>query len=157
MMSKPDVVIYTDGACSPNPGIGGWGAILVTPGKDHTRELSGAESETTNNRMELTAALEALRALKRPCKVSLYTDSEYLRNAFAQKWLDKWQKNGWKTAAKKPVLNADLWRALLEQAAIHEVEWHWVRGHHEDDLNHRCDQLAVEARMTLAEKMQSGG
>lgn len=156
-MSKPDVVIYTDGACSPNPGIGGWAAILVTPGKDHTREISGAESETTNNRMELTAALEALRALKRPCKVSLYTDSEYLRNAFAQKWLDKWQKNGWKTAAKKPVLNSDLWRALLEQAAVHNVDWHWVRGHHEDALNERCDQLAVEARLALAEQLQAGG
>ncbi len=153
-MTSPDVVIYTDGACSPNPGTGGWGAILVSPGKDLTKEISGAETETTNNRMELTAALEALKSLKRPCSVSLYTDSEYLRNAFVQKWLDKWQKNGWRTAAKKPVLNADLWRGLLEQASIHEIEWHWVRGHSEDEFNERCDQLAVEARLALAEQMQ---
>lgn len=151
-MSEVDVVIYTDGACSPNPGTGGWAAILVSPGQGRTREMSGAQPDTTNNRMELTAALEALRALKRPCRVALYTDSEYLRNAFTQRWLDKWQKNGWRTAAKKPVLNEDLWRALLEQTGIHKVEWHWVRGHHEDELNHRCDQLAVEARLALAER-----
>lgn len=152
-MSKPEVVIYTDGACSPNPGTGGWAAILISPGNGgRTREISGAQPDTTNNRMELTAALRALEALKRPCRVELYTDSEYVRNAFTQGWLDRWQKNGWRTAAKKPVLNADLWRALLEQTAIHKVDWKWVRGHHEDPINERCDQLAVEARLALAEQ-----
>lgn len=151
-MTRPKVVIYTDGACSPNPGTGGWAAILFSPGKEsHTREISGAQHETTNNRMELTAALRALEVLKKPCTVALYTDSEYLRNAFTQGWLDGWQKNGWRTAAKKPVLNDDLWRGLLEQTKIHDVEWKWVRGHHEDELNERCDQLAVEARLGLAE------
>jgi ribonuclease HI len=154
-MSEAEVVIYTDGACSPNPGMGGWAAILIVPGKGgSTREISGAKADTTNNRMELTAALEALRALKRSCRVSLYTDSEYLRNAFTQGWLAKWQNNGWRTAAKKPVLNEDLWRALVAEAAKHQVEWKWVRGHASDALNERCDQLAVEARQALAERSQ---
>lgn len=145
------MVIYTDGACSPNPGVGGWAAILVSPGHgDHTREISGGEFDTTNNRMELTAAIRALQALKRPCEVDLYTDSEYLQKAFTAGWLANWQRNGWKTAGKKPVANADLWQELDALTKKHKVHWRWVRGHHEDEMNHRCDELAVAARLKLA-------
>ncbi|ADO68509.1 ribonuclease HI [Stigmatella aurantiaca] len=153
-MTLPLVHIYCDGACSPNPGIGGWGSILVSPAHGHARkELSGAEPGTTNNRMELTAALMALRALKSPCQVQLFTDSQYVRNAFQEKWLDKWQRTGWKTAGRQPVQNADLWQALLEQTRVHQVSWNWVRGHSGHVENERADAMAVAARLALAAKL----
>ena len=144
MEEKTFVNIYTDGACSGNPGPGGWGAILLYG--EHRKELSGGEAETTNNRMELTAAIQALQALKRPCQVDLHTDSTYLRNAFEQGWLVKWQKNGWRTAAKEPVLNRDLWETLWELTQTHRVRRHWVKGHADDELNNRCDALVRRAR-----------
>lgn len=149
-MEKTLVRIYTDGACSPNPGLGGWGALLISPthpGKP--RELSGAEADSTNNRMELTAAVMALKALTRPCRVELTTDSEYLQKGFTEGWLDRWQRNGWKTASRKPVANADLWRELLALSRQHDISWHWVRGHDENPYNNRCDELAVAARQQL--------
>jgi ribonuclease HI len=147
----PLVHIFCDGACSPNPGLGGWGCILVSPAHGNVRkELSGSEPETTNNRMELTAALMGLRALKQPCQVELFTDSKYLRNAFEEGWLEKWQRTGWRTAAKQPVMNADLWQGLLEQSRVHQVRWHWVRGHAGHEENERADALAVAARQELA-------
>ena len=155
-MALPLVNIYCDGACSPNPGIGGWGSILVSPAHDKRRELSGAEPHTTNNRMELTAALMALRALKAPCAVNVFTDSQYVRNAFEEKWLDKWQRTGWKTSARQPVQNADLWQALLEQTRVHQVKWNWVRGHSGHVENERADALAVAARVALAASLGRG-
>ncbi|MET0404163.1 MAG: ribonuclease HI [Cystobacter sp.] len=153
-MALPLVNIYCDGACSPNPGIGGWGSILVSPAHgDARKELSGAEPQTTNNRMELTAALMALRALKSPCEVKVFTDSQYVRNAFEEKWLEKWQRTGWKTSGRQPVQNADLWQALLEQTRVHRVTWHWVRGHSGHPENERADALAVAARLALAAKL----
>jgi ribonuclease HI len=133
------VEIFTDGACRGNPGPGGWGALLRYDGVE--RELYGGERETTNNRMELQAAIEALRALKRPCSVDLTTDSEYVRNGITS-WLDNWKKKGWKTSARKPVKNADLWQALDEENQRHEVRWHWVRGHSGHPENERADELA---------------
>jgi ribonuclease HI len=135
------VTIYTDGACKGNPGPGGWGAVLIW--QEQERTLQGGERETTNNRMELMAALKALEALKRPCQVRLFSDSAYLVNAFSQGWLAKWQKNGWLTSKKEPVENQDLWRRLLELAAGHEIFWHKVRGHSGDPYNERCDAMAV--------------
>ncbi len=153
MSDKPFVKIYTDGACSPNPGFGGWGAILISLAHgSKRRELSGAEKDSTNNRMELMAAIKALEALKQPCQVSLTTDSKYVRNAFTQGWIKNWVRNGWRTAAKKPVLNQDLWRDLIRLTEIHEVEWKWTRGHADDPLNERCDELAVQAREDLAKR-----
>ena len=149
-IDHPQIRIYTDGACSPNPGTGGWGAILTSADGGTKKELSGSARETTNNRMEITAAIEALRALKKPCKVDLFTDSEYVKNAFTAGWLANWQRNGWRTASRKAVLNADLWRDLLELSQIHDVSWHWVRGHGSNPMNNRCDELAVAARMRLA-------
>lgn len=134
-----DVIIYTDGACSGNPGPGGWGAILVH-GKNR-KELSGGDVETTNNRMELQAAIEALSALKRPCKVDLYTDSVYVRDGIT-KWIQGWQRNGWRTSAKKPVKNAELWQALQAALQPHDVDWHWVKGHAGHPENERADELA---------------
>ncbi len=134
-----NVVIYTDGACSGNPGPGGWGALLQCNGSE--RELSGGEDHTTNNRMEMQAAIEALNALKRPCTVDLYTDSTYVRDGIT-KWLEGWKVRNWKTAAKKPVKNADLWMALEEAEARHKVKWHWVKGHAGHDGNERADELA---------------
>ena len=136
------VEIFTDGACSGNPGPGGWGAILRWDGQE--RELSGGEAETTNNRMELTAAIEALRALKRAVRVDLHTDSTYVKDGIT-KWIHGWKAKGWKTAAKKPVKNQDLWRALDEALADHEVEWHWVKGHSGHPENDRADALARAA------------
>jgi len=136
------LTIYTDGACSGNPGPGGWGAILIY--NDTEKELSGGEVLTTNNRMELTAALEALKALKRPCSVDLYTDSQYVRQGITQ-WMINWKRRGWKTADNKPVKNEDLWRALDEMAQRHDVAWHWVKGHADNPLNVRADELAVAA------------
>lgn len=140
------IVIHTDGACSGNPGPGGWGAVLQWKG--HEKELSGAEAETTNNRMELMAAIAALEALKRPSNVRLVTDSVYVRDGVT-KWIHGWKKNGWKTAAKKPVKNEDLWRRLDEAAARHEVIWEWVKGHAGHPENERADQLARDAIGTL--------
>ncbi len=137
------VIIYTDGACSGNPGPGGWAAVLAYG--PHERVVSGAEPQTTNNRMELRAALEALRALKEPCRVSLHTDSAYLARAFTEGWLSNWQRNGWRTSSKKPVENKDLWEALLAQTDRHKVRWVKVKGHAGDPTNNRVDALAVEA------------
>jgi ribonuclease HI len=135
-----DVVrIYTDGACKGNPGPGGWGALLLSGA--HERELFGGERETTNNRMELTAVIRALEALKRRSRVELYTDSEYVKNGITE-WLPAWKRRGWKTADRKPVKNVDLWQALEAAAARHEVHWHWVRGHAGHAENERADALA---------------
>ena len=134
-----DVIIYTDGACSGNPGPGGWGAILMSGA--HERELFGGEKLTTNNRMELMAAIKALEALKRPCKVELHTDSQYVRQGITE-WLAGWKKRGWKTAAKAPVKNEDLWRRLIAAMNGHEVSWLWVKGHAGDEGNERADELA---------------
>ena len=135
------VTIYTDGACSGNPGPGGWGAILEWQG--HEKELSGGEAQTTNNRMELTAVLTALSLLKEPCIVELYSDSKYVVDAIDKGWLYGWQKKGWIKADKKPVLNVDLWQRLLPELKRHDVHLHWVKGHAENEKNNRCDQLAV--------------
>ena len=142
-----DIVIYTDGACSGNPGPGGWGAILISGA--HRKEIHGGESPTTNNRMELKAAISALEALKRPSRVALHTDSQYVRKGITE-WIHGWKKNGWKTADKKPVKNVDLWQRLDAALARHQVRFHWVRGHAGHDLNERADRLArdglIEAR-----------
>ena len=135
----PKVLIYTDGACSGNPGPGGWGAILIS-GR-HERELWGGEAGTTNNRMELTAAIQALEALNRPCRVELHTDSQYLRTGITE-WIVAWKARGWKTAAKAPVKNDDLWKRLDAARARHEVDWRWVKGHAGHELNERADELA---------------
>ena len=135
------VDIWTDGACSGNPGPGGWGAILIAG--PHRKELSGGEGLTTNNRMELTAAISALEALKKPCAVDLHTDSEYLRNG-VMKWMAGWRRNGWRTADKKPVKNQDLWERLDAALQAHDIEWHWVKGHAGNELNERADELARE-------------
>jgi len=141
-----DVTIYTDGACSGNPGPGGWAAILIPEDDPHAyEERTGGEPHTTNNRMELTAALEALRALDRPARVRLHTDSAYLSNAFNKGWLDSWQENDWQTASNDDVKNKDLWRALLAEAERHDVEWVWVKGHADDELNIMADERAVAA------------
>ena len=135
------VTIYTDGACSGNPGPGGWGAILVYGG--HRRELSGGEGCTTNNRMELTAVIEALRALNQPCQVELYSDSKYVVDALEKGWVYGWKRDGWRKKDKKPALNPDLWEQLLAELDRHQVRFHWVRGHADNPENNRCDQLAV--------------
>ena len=139
MTDLPAVDIFTDGACRGNPGPGGWAALLRTGGKE--RELSGGEAPTTNNRMELMAAIESLKALKRPCRVQLYTDSVYVRDGIT-KWVHGWRKNGWRTADKKPVKNAELWQQLIDASAPHRVEWHWVKGHSGHVENDRVDALA---------------
>ena len=139
---KQQVTIYTDGACSGNPGPGGWGAILVYG--DTKREMKGGEAETTNNRMEMMAAIAALEALKRPCHVDLYTDSQYLREGLTN-WIYGWKARGWKTADKKPVKNVDLWQRLDALRAHHDVTLHWVKGHAGHPENERCDALAREA------------
>ncbi|MBZ4653224.1 MAG: ribonuclease [Peptococcaceae bacterium] len=143
MLKKPFVEIYTDGACSGNPGPGGWGAILIYEGKE--KELQGKDPHTTNNRMELMAAIQALKALKYPCKVRLYSDSAYLVNAFKNGWLAKWQANGWKTSQRQAVENQDLWQELLELSKTHDIEWVKVKGHGDNLYNNRCDKLAVQA------------
>ena len=136
------VTLYTDGACSGNPGPGGWGAILEFKGIE--KELSGGEKETTNNRMELTAVIAGLSALKEPCIVELYSDSKYVIDGLSKGWAASWQKNGWKKADKKPALNPDLWEKLLELTTIHKLNYHWVKGHAENEKNNRCDKMAVE-------------
>ncbi len=140
--------IWTDGACSGNPGPGGWAAILRW--RDHEHEIYGAEDHTTNNRMELMGVLKGLQALKKPSQVVIVTDSAYVEKAFTQGWLDKWQRNGWKTSAKKPVENQDLWQEILEAKAPHQIRFERVRGHAGVELNERADRLAVEARESLA-------
>ncbi|SMC34246.1 ribonuclease HI [Oscillospiraceae bacterium] len=135
------VVIYTDGACSGNPGPGGWGAILMAGGK--SKELSGGEAHTTNNRMELMAVIKALEALNRPCHADIYSDSAYVVNAFNQNWIANWQRNNWRNSAKAEVANVDLWKTLLNLTSVHEVVFHKVKGHADNEYNNRCDQLAV--------------
>jgi ribonuclease HI len=147
MKEKILVVIYTDGGATPNPGLGGWAAVLISPEHgNREREIYGAEADTTNNRMELTAAIMALKALKFSCRVELHTDSMYLKNAFSKAWLDKWQKNGWKTSGKQPVLNQDLWEELLTLSETHDIEWQWTKGHGADPYNNRCDTLVQKAK-----------
>jgi ribonuclease HI len=143
-MEMTRVEIATDGACKGNPGPGGWGALIRSGTTE--KELSGGEALTTNNRMELTAAIEGLKALKRPCRVTLSTDSRYVMDGLT-KWIKGWQKNGWKTAAKQPVKNADLWQALLDAAKPHRIEWTWVKGHAGHPDNERADRLASDAAL----------
>ena len=142
------VQIYTDGACSGNPGPGGWGAILRYGGRE--KEISGGEAMTTNNRMELTAVIAALEALKESCAVELWSDSKYVIDALEQGWAVKWRQNGWKKPDKKPALNPDLWERLLTLVSEHELSYHWVKGHAENEFNNRCDALAVAARERIA-------
>lgn len=138
-----EVIIYTDGACSGNPGPGGWGSILMY--KENKKEISGGKRDTTNNVMELTAVIEALRLLKFKCKVSVYSDSAYVVNAFNQKWIYGWMKNGWKNASKEPVKNKELWEELYELTKTHEVTFIKVKGHSDNEYNNRCDEMAREA------------
>ncbi|NLJ26188.1 MAG: ribonuclease HI [Firmicutes bacterium] len=142
-MGLPEVIIYTDGACSGNPGPGGWAALLMYG--PHKKELTGYEAHTTNQRMELMAAIGGLEALKRPCLVKLHSDSAYLVNAFQREWLDKWQRNGWLNVKKQPVENQDLWKRLLALTKEHQVHWVKVEGHSDDEFNERCDYLAKQA------------
>ena len=141
------VTIYTDGACSGNPGPGGWGAVLRYRGIE--KELSGGEAMTTNNRMEVTAVIKALEALKEPCAVELWSDSKYVVDALEKGWARGWQKKGWIKADKKPALNPDLWARLLELSEMHELRCHWVKGHADNEYNNRCDQMAVAEREKL--------
>ncbi len=136
-----EVTIYTDGACSGNPGPGGWGAILMIG--DNKKEISGGSPDTTNNIMELTAVIEALKTLKRPCRVNLYSDSAYVVNAFVQKWIYGWLKKNWKTASNEPVKNQELWKELYSLTKIHDVTFNKVKGHSDNEFNNRCDELAV--------------
>ena len=145
-----EVELFSDGACSGNPGPGGWGSILNFKGIE--KELSGGEAETTNNRMELLAVINGLESLKEPCKVKITTDSKYVCDAFLKDWLGSWQKNGWKTANKKPVKNKELWERLLALSRKHELTWSWIKGHAGHPYNERCDQLAVEARLKITKK-----
>lgn len=141
------VIIYTDGACSGNPGPGGWGTILIY--KDTKKEISGGKKDTTNNVMELTAALEGLKMLKFPCEVELYSDSAYLVNGFSQGWIYNWQKNNWQTADKKPVKNKEIWQEIYNLTKIHKVKFIKVKGHADNEFNNRCDELARNAIKTL--------
>ena len=150
-MEKPCVELYTDGACSGNPGPGGYGAVLVYGSTE--KELSGAQADTTNNRMELLAAIVGLQALKKPCRVTLYSDSSYLVNAIEKGWLAAWQQRGWKKADRSAVLNRDLWEQLLTLLDTHEVRFVWVKGHNGHPYNERCDRLAVSAIEKLREDL----
>lgn len=150
----PPVEIYTDGACRGNPGPGGWGAILRSGGRE--KELKGAEPATTNNRMELTATIQALAALKRGCDVVLYTDSQYVRKGILE-WMPQWKLRDWRTADKKPVKNIDLWQALEREIARHKIEWHWVKGHAGVPGNERADRLANEAIDAMKQRLAVGG
>lgn len=138
-----DVTIYTDGACSGNPGPGGYGAVLFYGA--HKKEISGGEKQTTNNRMEILAVIEALALLKEPCNVKIYSDSAYVVNCFQQNWIKNWQRNGWRNSKKEPVENQDLWKTLLEKMSMHKVEYVKVKGHSDNEWNNRCDELAREA------------
>lgn len=144
----PHVELYTDGACSGNPGPGGWAYILAHPSSGKRREASGGEPDTTNNRMELIAVIEGLRAITRASLVDIYSDSQYVLHGL-EEWLDQWKARGWRTAAKKPVKNEDLWRALDDLRGRHTLRFHWIRGHNEHPENERCDALAVAAREAL--------
>ena len=142
-----EIMIYTDGACSGNPGPGGWGAVLMFGGR--VKELSGGEPMTTNNRMELLSVIEALRALKEPCKITVHSDSAYVVNGFQQRWVENWKKNGWINSQKKPVENQDLWKALLSEMDRHQVTYVKVKGHSDNEWNNHCDKLAREAIKSL--------
>ncbi len=148
-----EVEIFTDGACKGNPGPGGWAAVIRSGARE--KEISGGEALTTNNRMELLAAIRALEALTRPCRVNLYTDSVYVRDGITR-WIHGWRRNGWKTAAKKPVKNAELWQELLDAATPHRVEWHWVKGHSGHPENDRADALACAEANGFAERLRNG-
>jgi ribonuclease HI len=148
------VTIHTDGACSGNPGPGGWGAVLQYG--ETVKELKGGEALTTNNRMELTAAIEALNALKRACEIELHTDSQYVKNGLTS-WIFGWKKNGWKTAGKKPVKNVELWQALDAAVARHKIDWRWVKGHNGDEFNERADQLANEGMAPFKPRRAQAG
>lgn len=147
--NQHDVEIYTDGACSGNPGAGGWGALLIY--KDKKKKIFGYDINTTNNQMEMKAAIEALKILKTSCKVVLYTDSKYLQKGITE-WIYKWQKNGWQTSSKKPVKNLELWQSLFDSIQRHDIIWSWVRGHNNNEGNEIADQLAVKGRDTALEK-----
>lgn len=142
-----EIEIWTDGACSPNPGAGGWGAILKSG--DVEKEISGALKDSTNNQMEMLAAIKALEQLRKPCKVTLYSDSDYLCKGMSQNWVCKWENNNWETSSGTPVKNKDLWLRLQELNEKHDIAWQWVKGHSDDDYNNRCDELAVAARLLL--------
>ncbi len=146
MMEVPQITIYTDGACSGNPGKGGWGAVLIAKNSkgEYSKNISGYLDHTTNNAMELLATIKALQELKVYCKVDLFTDSSYVKNGITD-WIIKWQKNNWKTANNKPVANQELWIQLLEETKKHQVEWHWVKGHAGNQLNELADRLATQA------------
>jgi len=148
------VILYTDGACSGNPGPGGWGCVLFYG--EHKKELRGAQSQTTNQRMELTAVKEGLCCLKEPCNVEIFSDSAYVVNAFLQHWLDNWQKNGWKNAQKKPVENQDLWKEIFELSIKHQINWNKVKGHAGNEWNERCDLLARQAITEINEMDETG-
>lgn len=150
-MKKKKVEIYTDGACSGNPGAGGWAAVLLY--KNHKREISGAERETTNNRMELTAIIEGLKLLKESCAVTVYSDSAYSVEPFVKGWIHAWRMNGWRTSNKDDVKNVDLWQSLLEQISKHEVNFVKVKGHSDNELNNRCDLLARTAIKNMQNKL----
>ena len=141
--SRPIVILYTDGACSGNPGPGGWGALLIWNRKE--KVLSGGSADTTNNRMEMQAVIEGLKALKRPCHVKIHSDSALIINAFTKGWIESWLKKGWKKADKKPVENRDLWEQMLEAMKPHKIEWIKVKGHSDNELNNRVDKIAVDA------------
>ncbi len=145
MSDRPHVLLFTDGACSGNPGPGGWAFILRHPASSKEIERSGGDKDTTNNRMELTAVIEGLRAIKRPSRVEVYSDSQYVLNGLRE-WMTDWKKRGWRTAAKKPVKNKELWMALDDLMQVHELSFHWVKGHNEHAENERCDALAVAQR-----------
>jgi ribonuclease HI len=147
MSKRPEVIVYTDGACSGNPGPGGWGAVLIWNGT--RKELSGGAAHTTNNRMEMQAVIEALKALTKPCLVKIHSDSALIINAFTQGWIDSWIKRGWRKADKKPVENKELWQAMLEAMKPHNVKWVKVKGHSGIELNERADQLAVVASQQI--------
>ena len=142
-MNIPNVEIYTDGACSGNPGVGGWASVLLY--EQHKKELYGNDKETTNNRIELTAVIEALKALKRPCNVTLYSDSKYVIDSINKDWVYKWKANNWIKSDRKPALNTDLWKELLALLEVHNVKFVWVKGHNGNEYNERCDELAVKA------------
>ncbi|MFP4084240.1 MAG: ribonuclease HI [Desulfonatronovibrio sp.] len=146
--SMPDVVVYTDGACLKNPGPGGYGAVLLY--KDRKKEIAKGYPETTNNRMELLGVISALKELKYPCRIKVYTDSQYIAKAVNQKWLDKWKRNGWKTSGRNDVKNKDLWQELISLLDKHSVEFSWVKAHNGDHYNERCDQLAKKAAKEAA-------
>lgn len=154
-MNKKEVLLYTDGSCSGNPGPGGYAAILIY--NNHKKELCGGSEQTTNNRMELTAVIEGLKALKEPCHVIIYSDSKYIVDAFKEGWIDKWQKNNWCRGKNEKVKNIDLWEELLEQLSRHSAEFNWVKGHNGHEENERCDELAVLQTQKYACKSSSSG